>query len=52
MTGSEFPRTVVGGVSMPRMIIGTDWILGYSHNVRGRTSPNRGKGSLIRERRN
>lgn len=26
-----FPRTVVGGVSMPRMIIGSNWFLGYSH---------------------
>lgn len=28
---NKFPRTEVGGVSMPRMIIGTNWILGYSH---------------------
>ena len=27
----QFPRTVVGGVSLPRMLIGTNWILGYSH---------------------
>lgn len=26
-----FPRTTVGGVSMPRMLIGTNWLLGYSH---------------------
>ncbi|WP_105615256.1 hypothetical protein [Vallitalea okinawensis] len=26
-----FPRTDVGGVSLPRMIIGTNWIVGYSH---------------------
>lgn len=26
-----FPRTTVGGVSVSRMIIGTNWILGYSH---------------------
>lgn len=26
-----FPRTVVGGVSLPRMLIGTNWFLGYSH---------------------
>ncbi len=26
-----FPRTEVGGVSLSRMIIGTNWILGYSH---------------------
>ena len=28
---SEFPRTEVGGVSVSRMIIGTNWFLGYSH---------------------
>lgn len=28
---SSFPRTEVGGVSLSRMIIGTNWILGYSH---------------------
>lgn len=28
---SGFPRTVVGGVSMPRLIIGSNWFLGYSH---------------------
>ncbi|MCI6908467.1 MAG: hypothetical protein MR832_04870 [Clostridiales bacterium] len=27
----EFPRTTVGGVSLPRMLIGTNWVLGYSH---------------------
>ena len=26
-----FPRTTVGGVSLPRMIMGSNWILGYSH---------------------
>jgi len=26
-----FPRTTVAGVSLSRMIIGTNWILGYSH---------------------
>ena len=26
-----FPRTEVGGVSLPRMLAGTNWILGYSH---------------------
>ncbi len=29
MTG--FPRTLVGGLSLPRMIIGTNWFFGYSH---------------------
>lgn len=28
---AEFPRTTVGGVSVSRMIIGTNWFLGYSH---------------------
>jgi hypothetical protein len=28
---SGFPRTTVGGVSLSRMIIGTNWFLGYSH---------------------
>lgn len=27
----QFPRTIVGGVSLPRMIIGTNWLLGWSH---------------------
>ena len=27
----QFPRTMVGGVSLPRLIIGTNWFLGYSH---------------------
>ena len=28
---SEFPRTMVGGISMPRLICGSNWLLGYSH---------------------
>lgn len=28
---SQFPRTTVGGVSLPRMLIGSNWMLGYSH---------------------
>ncbi len=31
MSQKQFPRTLVGGVSLPRMIIGSNWILGYSH---------------------
>lgn len=27
----KFPRTTVGGVSLPRLICGTNWFLGYSH---------------------
>ena len=26
-----FPRTEVGGMSLPRMLIGTNWFLGWSH---------------------
>ena len=28
---NDFPRTTVGGVSLSRLIIGTNWFLGYSH---------------------
>lgn len=28
---NSFPRTMVGGVSLPRMIIGCNWISGFSH---------------------
>jgi hypothetical protein len=28
---NEFPRTMVGGVSLPRLIVGSNWFLGYSH---------------------
>lgn len=34
----DFPRTIVGGVSLLRLIIGTNWLLGYSH-----TSPAKDK---------
>jgi len=27
----KFPRVEVGGISLPRIIIGTNWFLGYSH---------------------
>jgi hypothetical protein len=27
----QFPRTTVGGVSLPRLIAGSNWFLGYSH---------------------
>ncbi|MBQ4625168.1 MAG: hypothetical protein IJB51_11575 [Clostridia bacterium] len=27
----SFPRTEVGGISLPRMLIGSNWINGYSH---------------------
>ena len=28
---TNFPRTTVGGVSLPRLIVGSNWFLGYSH---------------------
>jgi len=28
---NEFPRTLVGSVSLPRLIIGSNWFKGYSH---------------------
>lgn len=31
MSTYQFPRTEAGGISLPRMIIGSNWILGYSH---------------------
>ena len=34
----EFPRTMVEGLSLPRMLIGTNWFLGFSHQ-----SPSRDK---------
>jgi hypothetical protein len=33
---SGFPRTMVGGVSVPRLICGTNWLLGYSHTSRAK----------------
>ena len=30
-SSSEFPRTLVGGVYLPRLIIGSNWFLGASH---------------------
>lgn len=29
----SFPRTQVAGVSLPRMLMGSNWILGYSHTT-------------------
>ena len=28
---SDFPRTMVGGISLPRLVIGTNWFRGFSH---------------------
>ena len=33
---TEFPRTTVGGVSVSRMLIGTNWFLGYSHTSKAK----------------
>jgi len=33
---AEFPRTDVGGVSMPRLIVGTNWFSGYSHTSKAK----------------
>lgn len=33
---SEFPRALVGGVSVSRLIIGTNWFLGYSHTSKAK----------------
>jgi hypothetical protein len=27
----KFPRTTVGGISLPRLLVGTNWFLGWSH---------------------
>ena len=32
----EFPRTEVDGLSLPRMVIGTNWFLGFSHQSASR----------------
>lgn len=31
MDYKQFPRTEVAGVSLPRLLIGTNWLVGYSH---------------------
>jgi len=28
---TDFPRTTVGGISLPRLICGSNWMLGFSH---------------------
>jgi hypothetical protein len=33
MSEKKFPRTMVGGVSLPRMLIGSNWMLGWSHKT-------------------
>ena len=33
MDTKKFPRTIVGGISLPRMLIGTNWMMGWSHKT-------------------
>ncbi|HOF87585.1 MAG TPA: hypothetical protein PLZ36_05705 [Armatimonadota bacterium] len=33
---AEFPRTMVGGVSLPRLICGSNWMLGFSHTSKAK----------------
>jgi hypothetical protein len=33
---TEFPRTMVGGISMPRLICGSNWIMGCSHTSKAK----------------
>ena len=33
MDDKQFPRTTVAGISLPRMLIGTNWVLGYGHRT-------------------
>ena len=28
---ASFPRTEVAGISLPRILIGSNWVLGFSH---------------------
>ena len=35
---NDFPRSEVGGVSLSRLIVGTNWFLGYSHVSRAKDS--------------
>jgi len=32
----KFQRTTIAGLSVSRMIIGTNWFLGYSHTSKGK----------------
>jgi hypothetical protein len=32
-----FPRTTVGDISLPRLLIGTNWFLGYSHTSQAKS---------------
>ena len=43
---TEFPRTMVGGVSLPRLLIGTNWFMGYSHTSKAKDNFIKGNHSL------
>jgi hypothetical protein len=45
---SQFPRTIVGGVSVSRLIVGTNWFLGYSHCTAAKDDDLK---ELVRDRR-
>ena len=32
----QFPRTMVGGISLPRLICGSNWMLGFSHTSKAK----------------
>ena len=36
-TGADFPRADIGGVSVSRLVIGTNWFLGYTHCTRAKS---------------
>jgi hypothetical protein len=36
VSGNEFPRTEIEGVSLPRMLIGINWFMGYCHQTKAR----------------
>jgi len=36
MSGWTFPRTEVEGISLPRMLIGINWFMGYCHQTKAR----------------
>ena len=33
---TKFPRTKIEDLSVPRMVIGTNWFLGFSHTSRAK----------------
>ncbi len=38
---SEFPRTEIGGVGLSRLVAGSNWWLGHTHQTKARTSWNK-----------